>query len=109
MNRVSLPILVLALTALPQIATAKHFRENDNSQNNACAYVHNWYLHAKRKHAVYVSTGGVAYGARLTKVGRCQAGDADTKEAAKTYALQQCEALRRKAGIKEACKVVESR
>ena len=109
MIRISSVALALLLAALPEAAQAKTFRENDRSDNNNCAYVHNWYLHATGRHAVYVTTGGVAYGEPITKGGRCGAGDGATLAAAKSYALGRCEAHRLKAGIKEKCLVVESR
>lgn len=94
---------------LPGAAMAKKYRVNDTSGNNSCKYVHDWFLHVKQKHAVFVTTGGVAYGVPGPKGGFCQAGGGDTLKGAADYAISNCERASRKNGNHMRCKVVESR
>lgn len=93
---------------MPGVAVAKKYRANDKSTNNTCKFVHDWFLNVKVKHAVFVTTGGVAYGA-AKGVGLCQAGGGDTLASAKSYAISRCESIGKKRGIRGRCKVVESR
>jgi hypothetical protein len=74
---------------MPGVAIAKKYRVNDHSGNNSCKFVHDWYLHVNVKHAVFVTTGGSAYGAKFRGGRVCQAGRAPTvAEAARAPSKQ---------------------
>lgn len=107
-----LSLLVLSLlVAAPETAFAKKkFRQNDRTTNNTCDYVYSWYKKSKTKHAVFVTTGGVSPFGRVSEVGYCQAGGADTLKEATDYAITRCnrEAAKRSKKFKR-CKVVERR
>jgi hypothetical protein len=103
-------ILICAVcTLLPAPAIAKKYRLLDKTGNNSCKFVHDWFLHVKHKHAVFVTTGGVAYGAPVPKGGVCQAGGDDTLKSATRYAIAKCESIGKKQGNYMHCKIVESR
>jgi hypothetical protein len=94
---------------LPGPAMAQKYRLLDKSRNNSCKFVHDWFLQVKHKHAVFVTTGGVAYGAPIPKGGICQAGGDDTLKSATRYAIAKCESIGKKQGNHMHCKIVESR
>ena len=103
-------ITICAVSALlPGSAMAKKFRLNDKSGNNSCKFVHDWFLHVKHKHAVFVTTDGLKYGVQGSKGSFCQAGGGDDLKGAANYAVTNCERLGKKQGNHARCKVVESR
>ena len=103
-------ITICAVSALlPGPAMAKKFRLNDKSGNNTCKFVHDWFLHVKHKHAVFVTTDGLKYGVQGSKGSFCQAGGGDDLKGAANYAVSNCERLGKKQGNHARCKVVESR
>jgi hypothetical protein len=101
--------LCVLCVLMPGAAMAKKYRPNDNSTNNTCKFVHDWYLHVKVKHAVFVTTGGSAYGASFKRPRICQAGQGPSVAAAANYAIKRCEKFGKKRGDHRRCKVVESR
>ena len=101
----------LIFMVMPLPAMSKAFKQHDNSQNNTCTYVHDWFKKTKDKHAAFVTTGGLGFEqAQVTKShGRCQAGGGPTLAGSIAYAVKLCESIGHKHGDRRHCKVVESR
>jgi hypothetical protein len=99
----------ILFVVMHQTALSKVFRENDNSANNTCAYVHDWFKKTERKHAVFVTIGGIDYRMKLQAVDTCQAGGGPTLAGAKDYAIEWCIKIARKNHSNLKCKVMESR
>ena len=108
MQRIIFGVTLIAMI-LPQAATAKVFREDDNSSHNTCAYVHEWFTKTERKHAVFVTLGGVDYRTHLEAKETCQAGGGPTLAGSKAYAVGWCKKIARKQHSKLECKVMQMR
>ncbi len=109
MPKTMMIILCAACILLPNTAFAKIYRLNDNSGNNSCKFVHDWFLNVRHRHAVYVTTGGTSYGVPILKGGICQAGGGNDVKEAEKWAISKCESFSRKKGNHTHCKMVESR
>jgi hypothetical protein len=108
MNR-TIAAAAIMLVVMQQDAISKVFRENDNSSNNTCAYVHEWFKKTARKHAVFVTLGGIDYRRKLQATDTCQAGGGPTLAGARDYAIGWCTKIARKHHSSLQCKVMESR
>ena len=107
-NRIIATVAIIFIF-MQQGASAKVFRENDNSSNNTCAYVHEWFMKTARKHAVFVTIGGIDYRTKLLATNTCQAGGGPTLAGSKDYAIGWCHKIARKQHSNLPCKVMESR
>lgn len=99
----------LLFAVMQMDAVAKVFRENDNSANNTCAYIHDWFKSTAQKHAVFVTIGGIDYRTKLQAKDTCQAGGGPTLAGSKDYAIGWCMKIARKNKSSLKCKVMESR
>ena len=103
-------MIAAVILMLPQgAAMSKTFIENDNSANNTCAYVHKWFKMTARKHAVFVTIGGIDYRTKLSATDTCQTGGGPTLAGAKDYAMGWCKKIAHRHHNSQPCKVMESR
>ena len=102
-------VAVVIGLALPQAAFSKAFKEHDNSKNNTCIDVHNWYEKTHDAHAAFATTGGIPYGQRDPKGEHCESAGGPELKWAKYYAIHRCEKRSSKLGDHRHCIVVESR